>query len=76
MNHAQSKTVKVRQCHTLTLSALLARGAVYFVPRKGFVQVELTVSGNNLLRWARTAKLVDYRTTALPDVQKIKEKTV
>jgi len=68
------KPLKLKGCHTLTVSALMARGAVKLHPRPGFIQVELTDSGIDLLNWAEHAKLRDYRTEALPTVQEFKHK--
>ena len=69
-----SKPLKLKGCHTLTLSALMARGAAKLVPKPGFIQVEVTDSGIDLLNWADNAHLRDYKTDALPAVQDMKRR--
>lgn len=67
-----TKPMRLLVCHTLTLSALMARGAVLLFPTRGWVEVRLTDAGIDLLNWADNAKLRDYKTDALPAVQEMK----
>ena len=71
-----SGELKLKVCHTLTLAALMARGATKLIPKQGFVQVELTDAGIDLLNWATGAKLRDYKTDALPTVQEMKHRKI
>jgi hypothetical protein len=52
----------------------MSRGAIKLNPKSGFVQVELTGAGIDLLNWAAYAKLRDYKTDSLPTVQGLKHR--
>lgn len=67
-----AKPVRVTACHTLTLAALLARGAVAFKVSKGRIDVIMTDAGIDLYNWLLTADVRDYKTKALPEAQTIK----
>lgn len=72
LNSLGEHPLKLKKCHTLTVSALMARGAIKLHLKSGFIQVELTDSGIDLLNWAQHAKLRDYKTDTLPTVQSMK----